>query len=106
MSTETEIEEALLDLKAFAESDGFQNILEELYNKDIKERAYFVKSVLINRNLMNERGIQIPESIKIQRSVFFDGRKHLFGIVKELKDGSKVALNFDEEKPTSEELTK
>jgi hypothetical protein len=70
------------DLIAFAQTEGFQRLVMELFARPHYERPSFVKAVVLNPSELAKRDISVPEGILIQRSSFGDRRPTLFCIKK------------------------
>ncbi len=70
------------DLIEFAATDAFQTLLAEMYSLPPSDRPFFVDTIVLNEQIMRDRGIVPPEGILIQRSAFGDRRPTLFCIKK------------------------
>jgi hypothetical protein len=82
----------------FISLPSFQAVLAELGSLPEQMRHEFVELVLLDKEQLNFRGIQIPEGIHIQRSHFADNRPTLFCVARELPPASlwrKVTVTFD-----------
>ena len=94
------IQAALADITAFIEKPEFQTVLAELAAVPPELREYFIRSVLISREELSRRGVEVPEDITVQRSAFEDNRPTLFCITKYLPEmgnaRKKVTVTFDE----------
>lgn len=94
------IQAALDDISTFIATPAFQKVLVEFSATPTARRGHFVRSVLINREELARRGVQVPEDLTIQRSAFEDDRPTLFCITKYLPDmgaaRKKVTVTFDE----------
>jgi hypothetical protein len=94
------IQAALDDVATFVTTAPFQKVLAEFSATPTARRGHFVRSVLINREELARRGVQVPEDMTIQRSAFEDDRPTLFCITKYLPDmgaaRKKVTVTFDE----------
>lgn len=94
--TKEEAVAAYKEIRSFVESNEFQKVLNELNNVEPEDRPQFVKAVLLNPTELVTRGINIPNDLTIQRTVFQDGRPTLFCITKYLSDGiTKATITFD-----------
>jgi len=70
------------DLIAFAQTEGFQSLVMDLFERPRHERPTFVKDVILNPTALAERGLVVPDGILVQRSSFGDRRPTLFCIKK------------------------
>jgi hypothetical protein len=92
------IRQALTEISQFTSTAKFQNLLQELYDLPINDRARFVESVIIEDSALRSRGIDTPQGMIVQRSAFGDKRPTLFCVTKYLPPGyqwKKVTLTFD-----------
>ena len=64
----------------FITSDSFISTMEEMSEMSHLERPRFVSDVLLSKDELFKRGIEIPEGILIQRSAFGDRRPTLFAV--------------------------
>lgn len=91
-----EAREGLEDIRDFITTDQFISVLGELYDHAPQDRDRFVREVLLDTGQLAERGIEVPEQIKIQRSQFGDQRPTIFCVTKLMSDGvRKVTYTFD-----------
>jgi hypothetical protein len=84
----------------FVSTSEFQLVLQDLYDLPIQERAGFVETVLLDKEVLMRRGVVAPEGLVIQRSVFGDGRPTLFCVSKLLPEQygycwEKLTITFD-----------
>jgi len=94
--TKEEAVEAYKKIRSFVELSEFQELLKELNNVAPEDRPQFVQAVLLNTTELKTRGINTPDDLTIQRTVFQDGRPTLFCITKYLSDGvTKATITFD-----------
>ena len=80
----------------------FKEVVDEMYALPPKARPEFVKSVILNQDALEQRGIIKPEDIVIQRSAFGDERPTLFVLKAYLPRDHQVAwqnvnITFDQE---------
>lgn len=85
----------------FVVNPKFKLLVDELYELPPTSRPTFVREVLINREELTKRGIDVPDDILIQRSSFGDGRPTLFVVKKFLPNDLGVPwenlnLTFDQ----------
>lgn len=90
------------ELIAFAQTDGFQRIVTELFALPREERPGFVKRVILSPEERARRGCVAPAGILFQRSSFGDRRPTLFCIKTYLPDElhlpwQNVNLTIDDE---------
>lgn len=91
-----EAKQGLLEVRDFVTGDEFVAMLQELYALPVQERDEFVRGTILDEDELEDRGIHVPEGLKIQRSRFGDGRPTLFCVAKLLSDGvRKVTYTFD-----------
>lgn len=64
----------------FATQPAFQALMVEMSTLSASERPRFVADVLIDREELARRGVEVPDGILIQRSAFGDRRPTLFAI--------------------------
>jgi len=89
------------ELNNFVLTPEFKSIIDELYSLSPHKQPEFVKSVVINRDELTRRGVNVPDGIIIQRSTFGDDRPTLFVVKKYLPRDYQVAwqnvnLTFDQ----------
>ncbi len=87
-------------LIAFVTTEEFKQLFEELMALPPQARPAFVQDVVIDRDQLRARGIEVPEGILIQRSAFGDMRPTLFAVKHFLPDRYRnvwenVNLTFD-----------
>jgi len=93
-----EVTSGIIDIGVFVESREFQNLLAELRAVPRSERTLFVRDVILNPDELDNRGLQVPAGMAIQRSYFADNRPTLFCVTKYMIDKKwKVTITFDEE---------
>lgn len=91
-----EIRSGLEEIRDFITEDNFLKVVDELYNLEEADRDEFVRTVLLDDSKLAERGIIVPEGMKIQRSQFGDDRPTIFCVTKLLSDNiRKVTFTFD-----------
>lgn len=78
--------EYYMDLVDFFFTDEFQAVYEEMNSLPETERPQYINDVLLNEEVLKERGIDVPEEILIQRSSFGDRRPTLFCLKKYLPE--------------------
>jgi len=86
----------------FVLTPPFQALLSELYALPHIARAEFVEHVVLDGRHREDRGIQTPEDLIIQRSSFADGRPTLFCVSKILPlayPWHRVTITFDSAMP-------
>jgi hypothetical protein len=84
----------------FVLEPNFKKILDELYDLPIPERAEFVRNTILDPESLQQRGVEVPDGVLIQRSTFGDGRPTLFVVKRYLPEDYQVAwenvnLTFD-----------
>ncbi len=89
------------ELIDFVVTDEFKSVVEELYKLPASAQPAFVREVLLNRDELAKRGVNIPDGILLQRSSFGDGRQTLFVVKKFLPEGYQGAwenlnITFDQ----------
>jgi hypothetical protein len=85
-------------IRDFITSNEFIRVLGELYEHAPEDRDAFVRTVLLDPEALQRRGITVPEGIKVQRSQFGDHRPTIFCVTKLMSDGvRKVTYTFDNE---------
>lgn len=94
------------ELIEFVTTDNFKSVLDELYGLPEIQRPNYVNSIILNKDKLLERGVDVPEDILIQRSSFGDLRPTLFVVKKYLPDEYKIAwenvnLTFDQKHDSS-----
>jgi hypothetical protein len=62
----------------FVTSAPFRRVYGELRSLDEVQREVYVRTVMLNREQLRNRGVVVPEGILIQRSAFGDRRPTLF----------------------------
>src|SRR5262245_31371792 len=102
------------ELIAFVTAREFQAVYKELASLPAHRRPAFVARVLLNRDELRSRGVEVPDGILIQTSAFGDRRPTLFVVKKYLPSRfhtawENVNLTFDnfysdDEVPRSPEL--
>ncbi|HEY0153941.1 MAG TPA: hypothetical protein VGB92_18155 [Longimicrobium sp.] len=94
------VQQALEDITQFVVSPPFERVLAEFAAVPREQRSLFIRSVLINPEELERRGVQIPEGLTVQRSAFEDDRPTLFCVTKYLPDmgtaKKKVTVTFDD----------
>lgn len=80
----------------------FKTVVEEMYALPPAARPEFVKSVILNQDALEQRGIIKPDDVVIQRSAFGDERPTLFVLKAYLPRDHQVAwqnvnITFDQE---------
>lgn len=91
-----EARSGLEEIRDFVTTDVFVATLGELYDLAPEERDQFVRENLLDPAALAARGITVPAGLKIQRSVFGDGRPTIFCVTKLMSDGiRKVTYTFD-----------
>lgn len=88
------------ELIDFVTTPEFVSIMTELGNLDAQARPVFVFSVLLDKEELAKRGIQVPDGVLVQRSAFGDRRPTLFCVKKFLPEKfanvwQNVNLTFD-----------
>lgn len=92
-----EIEQTIGEISEFVYSPKFYPLVQELRSLPIQEHKRFVRDIIINREELVKRGINVPEGMIVQRSVFGDNRPTLFCVTKYLKEGNrKVTVTIDD----------
>lgn len=90
------------ELIDFVLQPSFKSLVEELYALAPHERPNFVKTHILDRKALRDKGVNIPDGILIQRSSFGDRRPTLFVVKKYLPEGFNFAwenlnLTFDQD---------
>lgn len=70
------------DLIAFVTTPEFKAVYEEINELPEEKRPEYVRSVLLNEERLQEKGVVVPEDMVIQRSTFGDRRPTLFCVKK------------------------
>ena len=70
------------ELIDFVTTPAFKGVMEEFGKLHPEARPAFVMSVLLNKEELARRGVDIPEGLLIQRSAFGDRRPTLFCVKK------------------------
>lgn len=88
------------DLIDFVTTPAFKAIMTEFGGLNSTDRPAFVLSVLLNKEELARRGVNVPEGVLIQRSAFGDRRPTLFCVKKFLPEKysdvwQNVNLTFD-----------
>jgi hypothetical protein len=92
-----QLQESLDAIATFVTSEPFLRVMREFADVPRAQRHDFVRRVLINRDAMAQRGVQVPQDLIIQRTAFEDRRPTIFAVVKHLPEpGKKVTVTFDE----------
>jgi hypothetical protein len=96
--TQEEVEASLNEINELVKTPQFQELLAEMRALPTEELRYrFVRDVVMNKGTLTERGITVPDTMIVQRSVFMDGRPTLFCVTKYLSDRQqKVTVTFDD----------
>jgi hypothetical protein len=94
------MKEILQEIYDFVSRREFQLVLRDLYSLPVEERANFVETVLLNKEILKKGGVIAPDGLVIQRSVFGDGRPTLFCVSKLLPERywhywKKLTITFD-----------
>lgn len=85
-------------IRDFITRDEFIRVLGELYDQAPEHRDEFVRTVLLDPEALRERGVIVPDGVKVQRSQFGDHRPTIFCVTKLMSDGvRKVTYTFDNE---------
>ncbi|MDL5363418.1 hypothetical protein [Halalkalicoccus sp. NIPERK01] len=99
--------EYYMELVDFFFTEEFQAVYEEMNELPETERPQYVKEVLLNDDVLKERGVDVPAGILIQRSSFGDRRPTLFCLKKYLPKAyqdafvwQNVNLTFDNDHDT------
>jgi hypothetical protein len=92
------------ELIEFVTTPAFKAVMAEFEEIDSAERPAFVVSVLLNKEELARRGVNVPEGVLIQRSAFGDRRPTLFCVKKFLPKKyhdvwQNVNLTFDNRFP-------
>jgi hypothetical protein len=74
------------DVLEFLSGSAFREVFKELMSIPWSERPRFVERVLLNKEELLRRGVDIPEQILIQVSAFGDRRPTLFVVKKYLPE--------------------
>lgn len=86
----------LMEIAEFVQTEEFQDFLEELWYTPSEERPQFVRDTILDEEEREQRGIEVPEGMAIQRSAFADQRPTLFCVTKWLNNMEvKVTVTFD-----------
>jgi hypothetical protein len=90
------------ELISFVSQPAFRAVYEELRALPPSQRPKFVNDVLVNRQELMRRGVDIPDGILVQTSAFGDRRPTLFAVKKFLPEKfhaawENVNLTFDNE---------
>jgi hypothetical protein len=90
------------ELMSFVSQPAFRAVYEQLRALPPSERPNFVNDVLVNREELMRRGVDIPDGILVQTSAFGDRRPTLFAVKKFLPEKfhaawENVNLTFDNE---------
>jgi hypothetical protein len=97
---ETAIREAFGEIEKVYGDATFRQALDELWTlQPGEERQVFVRDQLLDRSARNARGLELPESVEIQRTYFDDDRPTLFALVAHLLPGliwEKVTITVDD----------
>jgi hypothetical protein len=97
-ATEQEIKSSLDEIRNFVATEAFLSVLGDLFALPEHLRHEFVEAVLLDPALLKSRGVDVPDTLSIQRSHFSDNRPTLFCVSKELKENigwKKVTFTFD-----------
>src|SRR2546421_6208912 len=60
------MKEILQEIYDFVSRSEFQLVLRDLYSLPVEERANFVETVLLNKEILKKRGVIAPEGLVIQ----------------------------------------
>lgn len=95
-AVQQEARAGLEQIRDLITTDEFVKVLVELYDLDPADRDEYVRKVLLDPVEVAERGISVPDGVKIQRSQFGDQRPTIFCVTKLMSDGvRKVTYTFD-----------
>lgn len=92
-----DIKESIMRIADFVYNTNFHSVVDEMRSLPVEKHRTYVRNVIINKNELKKRNIDVPDDLIVQRSVFADNRPTLFCLTKYLKDGlRKVTITFDE----------
>jgi hypothetical protein len=90
--------EAIAEIYAYVRTPRFLAVLAEMNTlATLPEKDAFVRTVLLDPEQLERRGVKPPEGIVVQRSRFEDARPTVFCVVKYLPSHrEKMTITFDQ----------
>ncbi|MFC4031849.1 hypothetical protein ACFO3J_10195 [Streptomyces polygonati] len=90
--------EGLRAIGEYAATEPFQRMYREMSAMSMEDKAHFVRTVLLNPEELDRRGLTPPEGIRIQRSEFGDQRPTVFCVSQALPEGAlwkRITITYD-----------
>jgi hypothetical protein len=88
---------SLEEISRYTASPAFEQMYAKLRAMPREEQASFVRTVLLDPDELDQRGLTPPDGIRIQRSEFADQRFTSFCVTKRLPNGARwqrVTITF------------